>query len=110
MGLDGNLAFGSQGQVPANRGENFKELARFDRSGCSPAEVDRLKCALLDARLIGLQPDFRSDRLEKRFCCTFPIELQVEGAKIAALAAEGDVKIEADGVGHDESVNGTGFE
>jgi hypothetical protein len=43
----------------------------------------------------SVQAKFGAQRADKRFCCRFPVQFEVERAEMAPLTAEGNMEIEA---------------
>src|SRR5262245_26221960 len=110
MGLNCDLRIQLEREPLPKVGQNCDQLVGPQGSGSASSEVDRLEVAPIDVFFSGLQPAFCFQGMKKYFRRRFPIEFQIEGAKITTLPAEWYMKVQSDRNRHDVNENGMGFE
>src|SRR5512146_1518105 len=110
MGFDGNLTTIGERNGLSNVRQDRNQLTCFERRRRPTTEIYGLQRTSSDAFLYGLQAYFSCERMEKCVGCAFPMEFEVERTEITALAAEWDMKVEADRAAHGVRVNGMGLE
>src|SRR5512142_1143010 len=98
MSLDRNLAILVERERLSNTAENRDQLFGFQCCWSSTSEVHGLDLAPFDSFFCGLQLGFHVQGSKECFCSRFPIQFQIEGAKIATLPAEWNVEIEPEAV------------
>jgi hypothetical protein len=90
----------------ANLGQDRDKLSRGEHCWCAAPNIDGLDGTACGYVLLRRQSDLMNEGLDKGLCAALAMDLKIEGAEIASLQTEGDVEVQAKGVGHhDDRLN-----